>query len=259
MTHKSLLQASRPVEFKSTSNSGRISNPYHRHHPINQSPIIPEGAKTANMNLPEAILLLCLIGRTFCVATEMRRLEAFIESRYTDHCINDLQFFAEVTGRFLLIVAATDLSILLYAAGLCAGMSSAEMYSLWPLYVFHTCGLAVVARCGSLGCTTEMGVTKIALGLTFSMTKCGTLSSWPWSHTLTHLQPSFVSTVRRALPNSEHHELLRCRRSAWTWSLKLQNPWTLVACNKALNIRFDVSKLELLSGVMGHCCSMSIV
>ena len=97
------------------------------------------------MNLPEAILLLCLIGWTFCVATEMRRLEAFMESRYTNHRISGLQFFAEVTGRFLLIVAATDLSILLYAAGLCAGMSSAEMYSLWPLHVFHTCGLAVVA------------------------------------------------------------------------------------------------------------------
>jgi hypothetical protein len=98
------------------------------------------------MNFLEIVLLGYLVTWPFYVTIELHRLDMFMRSRYR-HPISRLQFFAELTGRFLLISFLTSLSVDWYVAGLSEDATSAENYDIWQLHVLHTCmlrGLAIM-------------------------------------------------------------------------------------------------------------------
>jgi hypothetical protein len=115
------------------------------HNTFRSQPEAPKGADMKNIADTLAFLLILFeVLWAIWVAHEMRRLETFMRSRY-DRPITCRQFLTEVAGRFLLISTYTSLSVPWYLAGLVAGNTSAEMYHLWTLHVFHTCMLGSIA------------------------------------------------------------------------------------------------------------------
>jgi hypothetical protein len=153
------------------------------------------------MNLLEILLLGYLVAWPFYVTVELHRLDMFMRARYGDP-ISRLQFFAELTGRFLIISFLTSLSVDLYIAGLSPDATSAETYPLWQLHVSHTCmlrGLANRASCG------HPSVDPI-LVLSFKM-KHRALHSWLRSPTSMHRRSSFFCSIRQVPRHPENLEL----------------------------------------------------